>query len=209
MNNDFELENMRQQMTTLKNKLNKQEIVNDSLIRRSMSNEVNTITRRYNIIIILAIFMVPYSYWCFVKLSGFSMAFWIGTSVFMLICAVATFYNIRKISDPSLMNHSLVEARKKVASAKKFDVDWLKFGIPAVILWFAWFVYEIYLQNNDLANGLFWGGCVGGIIGAICGIKFHFKTQRQYQDIIDQIEDLTTENESLDIEAEPKVEVEV
>ena len=33
MNNEFELENMRQQMTTLKNKLNKQEIVNDLLMR--------------------------------------------------------------------------------------------------------------------------------------------------------------------------------
>ena len=41
MNNDFDLENMRQQMTTLKNKLNKQEIVNDRLVRRSMKNEVN------------------------------------------------------------------------------------------------------------------------------------------------------------------------
>ena len=30
-NNDFDFENMRQQMTTLKNKLNKQEIVNDRL----------------------------------------------------------------------------------------------------------------------------------------------------------------------------------
>ena len=193
MNENFDLENMRQQMTTLKNKLNQQEIVNDRLIRRSMRNEVNTITRRYNIIMILAVLMVPYTYWVFVKLSGFSMTFWIGSSIFMLICAGATFYNTRKISDPDMMSHSLVEARKRVASAKKFDADWLKFGIPAVILWFAWFVYEIYLQNHDLANGLFWGGCVGGIIGAICGIKFHFKTQRQYQDVIDQIEDLTQE----------------
>ena len=40
MNNDFELENMRQQMQTLKNKLNKQEIVNDRLMRRSMTKEV-------------------------------------------------------------------------------------------------------------------------------------------------------------------------
>ena len=193
MNENFDLENMRQQMTTLKNKLNQQEIVNDRLIRRSMRNEVNTITRRYNIIMILAVFMIPYFYWVFVKLSGFSMAFWIGSSIFMLICAGATYYNTRKISDPDMMSHSLVEARKRVASAKKFDADWLKFGIPAVILWFAWFVYEIYLQNHDLANGLFWGGCVGGIIGAICGIKFHFKTQHQYQDVIDQIEDLTQE----------------
>ena len=193
MNENFDLEKMRQQMTTLKNKLNQQEIVNDRLIRRSMRNEVNTITRRYNIIMILAVFMIPYFYWVFVKLSGFSMAFWIGSSIFMLICAGATFYNTRKISDPDMMSHSLVEARRRVASAKKFDADWLKFGIPAVTLWFAWFVYEIYLQNHDFANGLFWGGCVGGIIGAICGIKFHFKTQRQYQDVIDQIEDLTQE----------------
>ena len=193
MNENFDLENMRQQMTTLKNKLNQQEIINDRLIRRSMRNEVNTITRRYNIIMILAVFMIPYFYWVFVKLSGFSMAFWIGSSIFMLICAGATYYNTRKISDPDMMSHSLVEARRRVASAKKFDADWLKFGIPAVTLWFAWFVYEIYLQNHDFANGLFWGGCVGGIIGAICGIKFHFKTQRQYQDVIDQIEDLTQE----------------
>ena len=46
MNENFDLENMRQQMTTLKNKLNQQEIVNDRLVRRSMRKEVNTITRR-------------------------------------------------------------------------------------------------------------------------------------------------------------------
>ena len=193
MNNDFDLENMRQQMTKLKNKLNQQEIVNDRLMRRSMRNEVNTIARHYNIIMILGILMVPYFYWVFVKLSGFSMAFWIGSSIFMLICVGATFYNSRKISDPDMMSNSLLEARQKVASAKKFDADWLFFGIPALILWFAWFVYEIYLQDHDFANGLFWGGCVGGIIGAIAGYKYHVKTQRQYQDIIDQIEDLTAE----------------
>ena len=194
-NNDFELEEMRQQMTTLKNKLDKQEIVNDRLMRRSMRNEVNTINRRYNIIMALCVLMIPYGYWCFVVLSHLSIAFWIITSVFMLVCGVATFYNSRKISDPNLMNHNLVEARKKVASAKKFEANWLLFGIPAVILWFSWFVYEIYqIQGGDFNNGFFWGGCVGGIIGAVCGIKEHLKTQRQYQDIIDQIEELTAED---------------
>ena len=193
MQNDFELENMRQQMATLKDKLNKQEIVNDRLIRRSMRSEVNTINRRYYVIMALAVLMVPYGYWVFVKLSHFSVAFWIGTSIFMLICAGATFYNSRQISDPGLMNHSLLEARKKVASAKKFDSDWLKFSIPTLILWLGWFFYGVYQQNNELANGLLWGGIIGGIIGAIIGFMIHFKTQRQYQNIIDQIEDLTEE----------------
>ena len=44
----------------------------------------------------------------------------------------------------------------------------------------------------DLDNTL-WGGVVGGIIGAIAGFKIHFKTQRQYQEIIDNIEELTEE----------------
>jgi hypothetical protein len=196
MNNEnFDLENMRQQMATLKNKLNQQEIISDRLVRRSMKNEVNTIARRYYIIMAVGLFMVPYGYWCFVKLCGLSYFFWIVTSIFMLICVGATFYNSRKISDPELMSHSLVEARKKVASAKKFESNWLLFGIPAVILWISWFFYEIYqIQGGDFNNGFFWGGCVGGIIGAVCGIKMHFKTQRQYQEVIDQIEEIVAEN---------------
>ena len=195
MNNDFELESMRQQMNTLKNKLNQQEILNDRVMRRSMRNEVNTITRRYYIIMAVGLFMVPYGYWSFVKLAGLSLFFWIVTSIFMLICIGATYYTCRKINDPNLMNRNLVEARKKVASAKKFEADWLFFGIPAVVLWLGWFLYEVYqIHGGAIDNGFFWGGCIGGIIGAICGLSLNFKTQRQYQAIIDQIEDITAEN---------------
>ena len=194
MQNDMELESMRQQLDTLKEKLNQQDILNDHIIRRSMKKDVNNITRHYYIIIAIGLLMVPYGYWCFVKLCGLSYFFWIVTSIFMLICVGATFYNSRKISDPELMSHSLV-ARKKVASAKKFESNWLLFGIPAVILWISWFFYEIYqIQGGDFNNGFFWGGCVGGIIGAVCGIKMHFKTQRQYQEVIDQIEEIVAEN---------------
>jgi membrane associated rhomboid family serine protease len=112
----------------------------------------------------------------------------------MLICGGATFYNCQKINDQNMMSRSLVEAHRKVASAKKFESNWLMFGIPAVVVWLCWFFYELYLMNNEaIAQGLFVGGCVGALIGAICGIRIHLKTQRQYQDIIDQIEDLTAE----------------
>ena len=173
---------MRQQLTTLKQKLNEQEIVNERLMRRSMRNTVSNITRRYYVLMALAILMVPYGYWVFVKLYNFSIAFWIATSIFMLICGGATFYNSR-------------EARKKVASAKKFDSDWLLIGIPAVILWLGWFCFESYQNVGDVNPSVFMiGGIVGGVLGGIIGFTIHFKTQRQYQDIIDQIEDLTNES---------------
>ena len=164
-NNDFDFENMRQQMTTLKNKLNKQEIVNDRLIRHSMKNTAGNISRRYYFIMAVCLLMIPYSYWAFVKLNGFSIPFWIFTCIVMLVSFGGTFYNSRKLSDSNMMTNNLVDVRRRMASAKKFDANWL----------------------------LIWAGCIGGVIGAIWGFSLHFKTQRQYQDIIDQIEDLTAE----------------
>ena len=194
-NNDFELENMHQQMTTLKKKLDQQEIVNDRLIRHSMKSTTGDIKRTYIWLIILSVVMVPYGYGVFVLMSHFSIAFWIATSIFMLVCGGATYYNKRNLNDSNLMTNNLVDVRRRMARAKKFDSDWLFFGIPAIILWLAWFFYEVYKQNHDLlTHPLFWAGCVGGILGAIAGFSIHFKTQRQYQEIIDQIEDITTES---------------
>jgi membrane associated rhomboid family serine protease len=99
------------------------------------------------------------------------------------------------VKDANLMTNNLVDVSRRMARAKKFDADWLFFGIPAIILWLGWFAYESYLiAGNIEQNWLMYGGIIGGIIGAICGFSIHFKTQRQYQDIIDQIEDLTAEN---------------
>ena len=191
---DTQCEEMRQQMQTLKNKLEKQEIINDRLIRSSMKNTAGNIKRTYLMTIAVSILMVPYGYWAFVTLSHFSIAFWIGTSIFMLVCGGATLYNKRNLSDARLMTNNLIDVRRRMACAKKFDSDWLLFSTPAVILWLSWFMYEVYKQNRDLlSHPLFWAGCIGGVIGAIVGLSIHFKTQRQYQKIISQIEDFTCE----------------
>ena len=182
---------MREQMNTLKKKLNQQEIVNDRLIRHSMKRTAGNINRRYIITMVIGLLMVPYTYWVFIKLSGFSVAFWIFTCIFMMICVGATYYNSRNLSDSNMMTNNLIDVRRRMARAKKFDANWLYFGVPGVIIFIGWFLYDAYIQRCYDGNGLFWGGVVGGIIGAICGIKIHLKTQRQYQEIIDQIEDLT------------------
>ena len=43
--NDFELEDMRQQMAVLKQKLERQEIVNEQLIRQSIREKVTRINQ--------------------------------------------------------------------------------------------------------------------------------------------------------------------
>ena len=198
MNNDYqnpqsdmELEAMRQQMNTLKKKLDQQQIVNDHIIRQSMRKTAKSIKTRYYAIMALSLLMIPYTYLIFVERLGISLAFWIATAVFMLICCGATYYNSLNVNIPNAMGRNLIEVSNRMARAKKFDANWLFFGIPAVIVWLGWLTWEFYQLDAESARYMFYGIICGGIIGAICGYKMHFKTQRQYQEIIDQIEELT------------------
>ena len=192
MNENFELEDMRQQMATLKKKLEKQEIINDRNIRQSLKYSTSNINRRYLFTCILCLAMIPYGYWAFVKLNGSSLGVWITMSILMLITLVYTVYIGRHLHNSNLYDRDLVDARKKVAQAKKLDREWLKFGIPAVILWLGYFLYDSYgHMERDEFEIFAVAMSVAVILGGIIGLKIHFRNQSDYEDIIEQIEEIT------------------
>ena len=186
---DYELEEMRQQMAILKDKLEDQTIVNDRFIRRSIKKGVSTINRRYLVISIIALALIPYGYWAFVMLGGLSVALWLASCVMMLLVVGFMIYNSKDMRDNGLMNNNLLDVKRKVALAKKRDGNWLWIGIPMALAWGAWAIYEISQQMGD---NEFVVPCtiVGVLVGALIGLKVHFKTQQHYSEIIEQIEDL-------------------
>ena len=62
MNENYDLENMRQQMELLKQKLEQQEIVNDALIRQSVKKNASYVNRNYRLLFILDIIFIPLLY---------------------------------------------------------------------------------------------------------------------------------------------------
>ena len=193
MNENFELENMRQQMNTLKKKLDQQQIVNDNIIRQSMRKTANNIKTRYYAIMALSLLMIPYTYMIFIERLGISLAFWIGTAVFMLVCCGATYYNSLNVNIPNAMGRNLIEVSHRMARAKKFDANWLFFGIPAVIVWLGWLTWELFQKDAESAHYMLYGTISGAVVGTIIGFSIHHKTQGQYQEIIDAIQDVTAE----------------
>ncbi len=189
---DTQFEEMRMQMEMLKSKLDKQEIVNDRILRKSMKKNMNNITRRYTILVVVALLMIPYAYYVFVSMMGYSIGFWIATVVFMLISCGYTVWNGKDLYNGNLMEKSLLVVRQKMALAKKRDNQWMLFGIPMLILWLAYFVYEVYQKGGaEEVHTLLLASAFGGAVGLILGLTIHFKTQREYQEIIDQIEEMT------------------
>ena len=192
---DFELDEMRQQMAILKNKLDNQTIVNDRLIRRAVKNSVSTINKRYLVISIIAFAMIPYGYWAFVVLNELSIPLWIAMSVIMLAVIGFCIYNGHEMRKNDFVSNNLLDTKRKTLKAQKRDAMWPYFGIPVAIGWAAWAGWEMTqkLEGDFLKYFIPWFIiCVTA--GALIGLKVHFKTQRHFRDILEQIEDVEDEN---------------
>lgn len=189
---DFELENMRQQMAILQEKLDKQTIVTDRIVRNAIKKSMGSINKRYLVVIVLAVLMIPYGYWSFVKVGGMSMSLWIVTSLLMIVTALFTYFNGKSMRDRQLLDANLLEAKKRVARSKKRDNIWLYISIPVMLLWMAWVSWEFAQQIGDMRIAIV-TIVAGGAIGAAIGLKMHLNTQHDYREIIRQIEDLEEE----------------
>jgi len=108
----------------------------------------------------------------------------------MLICIVATLVCNSHIPR---MDSNLVSAAEELTKYKKFHAEWLKFAIPAVILWLGVLVWDI-LRGTELDQtetiALFSGIAVGVVLGCLVGFKLRRDQIEAADDLLEQIEEL-------------------
>lgn len=196
-----ELEEMREQLATLKKKLEKQEIVNDRLLsktKESLEKDMATVRRKYRMGRISNFFAVPLIYYIVVYQLGLSVPFGIATAIWAFVTFVFFFW--RKGHLYNLHSDNLLEAQQKVTTLKQRHSKWLKFDYLSLVFWMAWFVWEIYRKSTmenagDVPVRLYFGFVIGFLIGILINIWKVVETQRRYQRMLDQIEDLKTESQ--------------
>lgn len=189
MENYKELEEMRQQMAILKNKLESQTIVNDRLLRRAMKERLNWINRTYIWHIVITLFVaLPYCWWS-LRFIGTSVEFTVVTMLFLLYAVCYTVWTGLPLRDKLLMQGELLQVSEIVARAKKRDADWLLQGIPFLIIWVGWFAYEMY-NKHGYHHQLLISCIIGALIGGAIGLSIHLKTQRKYREILERIEEM-------------------
>ncbi len=194
-----ELEEMREQLDLLKKKLEKQEIVNDRLIsktKESLEKDMTTVRRQYRIGRISNFFAVPLIYYIVVYQLGLSVPFGIATAIWAFVTFVFVFW--RKGHLYNLHSDNLLEAQLKVTTLKQHHSKWLKFDYLSLAFWLAWLGWEIYrkctMENaGDVPVRLYFGFVIGCLIGILINIWKVVETQRRYQRMLDQIEDLKAE----------------
>lgn len=195
MENTFishELEEMRSQIGILKEKLEKQNIVNEKHIRKSMKSNMSSINKTVTATIFLGVFALVYSTWFFWS-QGCSPAFVVSTAVMLAVCLGLTIIQRVNLGRMDFSKGNLIETAQNLSKIKAHYQDWHKIAIPMIVIWFGWMIYEmigILGFEGPMAIGFCSGAAVGGIIGGILGFRINRKIVRRTSEILEHIEEL-------------------
>lgn len=188
-NKDNTLIEMQEQMQQLREKLDKQKIINERILKKSCSQTTSRLRFKANLPILFgvaAMLLVPS-----LRSFGISMGFIIFTWVLMLVCIMATVLTNRHIPQ---MDRDLVTATKELTRFKKIHAEWIKFAIPMVIVWVGALCWDLFRNgsgDDPLLRYSFLAGIVTGIIlGGILGFKVRRDQLNVADELISQIEEL-------------------
>jgi hypothetical protein len=186
-----EFETMKKQLEVLKDKLDKETIINEQLMRKAMKEKVSKLHKDAIIIACVALFGIPYCTWAF-SFMHLPELFIVVTDIFFAIAIVYTYITHKGLKANDLLDGNLIEVSHKIIKMRRLESLWLRFSIPFITIWFAWFIYEVIKQTEDEAISMAIGGVVGGIIGGAIGVSKYRKSRKKSQEILLQIEELTS-----------------
>ena len=194
MMNDFdsrELQEMKKQLSILTQKLEKETIVNERLIRQSMKNKASSIRRTAIVEAIITLAMIPYFIFVMPKILAISTGLCYFTCFFIVLALAGSYHIHSRFRPDKFVQGNLIEVRKDTLNMKKSYINWLKIGIPFLIVFFSWFIHDMqqaYPKEN--LYGIYCGIGFGILIGSIVGIMSFRKIQHTANEILEQIEEM-------------------
>ncbi len=189
---NMELEQMREQLVLLREKLREQEIINEKTVIQAVKSGVRSINRRGIIHCLIGIFAVPFCCYVFYNM-GLSNNFVVWTGIMLAVCAIATIYAHWGLNMVNISRHDIVKVGLHTMRLRKIYKSWYYIAIPMLIVWgyFLYHEFAILVSDTQQLKALLICAFVGGCIGGIIGIKMHFKTLHEVDEVLEHIHELT------------------
>ena len=194
-----ELDDLRQQINDLKNKVDQQGHLNEEGVRKAIQGKMKGLHRSILTYILSCAVFVPFLIWYMVYIH-LSWPFVIFTAI-MFLGSFTAEYLINRMNVQH-MTDDLVETARKLHQMKNNRKKQLTIGFCVLAVWSPWYLYEMYNYMSDKVDiqskpsflfGLIIACIIGLLIGGAIGLTFYRKMQRANDEMIDQINDLTRE----------------
>ena len=188
-----ELEELRGQVSLLKEKLLRQQIISERAIIEAAQRGIGKLNKTGKIWGAFGIFAVVYCTFVFHRI-GFSDAFVAFTGVFLMVCAVVTIYAHLGINSIDVSRGNLVDIAQRLIRFRKIYSRYHLFSVPVLLVW-CYFLYYDAQHMLENAESFLIAAVVGGLIGGVIGLKAHFKVIRETDKVIANINDLMKQEE--------------
>lgn len=190
--NSDEIDEMRLQLNELKRRLDRTTTLNENLMHESIKGKMRSVHKRIIKVCIMGLVGIP----VWIGIGHFYHLPWYFTAftIVMLLSFTTADYFINRMNIDT-MDNDMAETARKLVKMKRMRVRQELIGIPVIILWLAWFMWEMSHSgiDHDLAMGMCVGGGIGAVIGGAIGLYIFFKLQHDNDDMINQIKELQNE----------------
>lgn len=185
---NMELNEMREQISLLRDKLRQQEIVSEAAIMAAVKKGVKTLNRRGVGTILFGLFSVPFCCALF-SLIGMSAGFVTLTAIVLIISVLVTIYAHFGLGFINVANTNLVQVGLHTARLRKIYKSWHYYTIPLLLIWGYFFYREMtdLFGNTDMLVGVLAGALIGGLIGGSIGLWIHFRTIHEADEVLEHI----------------------
>ena len=194
MEENRELQEMREQLELLKAQVAKQQLKYDLNVRKMAKDKVSKLKFKFWWKLAICLFGIAYCPWAFREIMGASVWFTLVTEVFLV---QAFFFEIITHKDlwSYNLNTNMADFSRRMLRIKKLNALWFKWSMIFIFPWFAWFIYEVYrvseYENQWVAIGI--GGFMGGLIGFAVGYRLYRTEQNALQELAEQVNGLQEE----------------
>lgn len=198
MEKNYNIELMRSQMADFKQQLEKQNIVNDLIIAKSMRSKMSWIKR----LVISEIIALPLILIVFIAIKyAYDLSWW-GIGTFYALALFDTWFdyrtNVQCMKDTDYSRDNLIYTMQKLVNMKQRRGVEMGIMTPATIL----SALAIGMETSDSLTAhdasehewlLLYCGGIGLIIGIIAALFIYRRMQKTNDELIRQIEELTEE----------------
>lgn len=188
---NLELEQMREHLLLLREKLKQQEIISEKAVIKSMKLSVRSINRIGLWQCIFGFLAVPF---CCVIFAGMGMSddFVWGTGIMLVVCWLVTFYAHLGLNMLNVSSENLVQVGLKTMRLRRIYKSWYYIAVPMILIW-GYFLYNellILVSDAQQLRALLLSALVGGVIGGVIGVKIHYKTIHDADEVLDYLQEL-------------------
>ena len=189
-----ELEQMRQQMQVLRKKLDKQEIVNDKMMRLSVKSKMSWIRK----FVYCEFLLLPFAALVWYGIKVFFDLSWANYAIMLVMCIIDAVWdyriNVASLDLEKVEDHNLTDTLQKLYTMKLMRTNSFFIMMPLLILWLMWTGIEMWqhigaISDNDdiLIVAVAYGGFAGCIIGVFVGIFVSIHIYRKMQHTNDRL----------------------